>query len=359
MRKQLRKIRVSARTIFLNGKEVSNLSQWVDRFRNTKILVIGDWMLDEFVHGIVERISPEAPVPVVRVTEKPLITPGGALNVANNIRTLGGTVYPCGLVGRDLHGRVLVKNMRKEGIDTSGAIYDETRPTTLKTRIVAHSQQVVRFDREDARDLNREQLKKVLAFTEKMLPKVDAVIIEDYGKGMITPEILTYVVKQAKQLKKPILVDPKEKHFSYYRGITAITPNRKEALSAYGQSEDGRVPDLHEVGKKLLKQFSCEAVLITLGEEGMALFEKNGAMIKIPTTAQEVYDVSGAGDTVIAVFAMALSAKASMKEAAILANCAAGIVVGKLGTATLTPQELKASLSVSSSRLPKRVLAHV
>ena len=339
--------------------DTSGLGQLVERFRDTKILVIGDWMLDEFVRGTVERISPEAPVPVVKVTGKTLITPGGALNVANNIRSLGGTVYPCGLVGRDLHGRMLVRKMRQEGIDTSGAIYDESRPTTLKTRVIAHSQQVVRFDREDARDLSREQLKKVLAFAEKMLPKVDAVIIEDYGKGMITPEILTHIVKEAKQFKKPILVDPKEKHFSYYRGVTAITPNRKEAFSAYGQSEDGLVPDLNEVGKKLLKQFSCEAVLITLGEEGMALFEKNGSMIKIPTTAQEVYDVSGAGDTVIAVFAMALSAGADMKDAAILANSAAGIVVGKLGTATLTPQELKASLSSPSNRLRKRVLAHV
>lgn len=358
MRKQVRKILVPAEVTSENGKEVSHLNRLVDRLSESKILVIGDWMLDGFVWGTVERISPEAPVPVVKVNHESF-APGGALNVANNIRTLGGTVYPCGLVGRDLHGRMLVRAMRKEGIDTGGAIYDGTRPTTLKTRIVAHSQQVVRFDREDARDLSREELKKVLAFAEKILPKVDAVIIEDYGKGMITPEVLTHVVKQAKNFKKPILVDPKEKHFSYYRGITAITPNRKEALSAYGQTSDGRAPELREVGKKLLNQFSCEAVLITLGEEGMALFEKNGAMIKIPTTAQEVYDVSGAGDTVIAVFAMAISTGASMREAAVLANCAAGIVVGKLGTATLTPQELKASLSRSSNRLPKRALAHV
>ena len=377
MRKQLRKIHVSDKTTSLNGKDspqsrrnpsgrisprlladMSGLSRLVDRLRETKILVIGDWMLDEFVWGTVDRISPEAPVPVVKVSRESF-APGGALNVANNIRTLGGTVYPCGLVGRDLRGRMLVRAMRKEGIDTSGAIYDEARPTTLKTRVVAHSQQVVRFDREDLRDLSREQLKKVLAFTEKILPKADAVVIEDYGKGMITPEILTPIVKQAKRFKKPILVDPKEKHFSYYRGVTAITPNRREALSAYGQSEDGRVPELHKVGKKLLKQFSSEAVLMTLGEEGMMLFERNGSITKIPTTAQEVYDVSGAGDTVIAVFAMAISAGASMKDAAILANCAAGIVVGKLGTATLTPQELKASLTVSSSRLRRRILAHV
>src|SRR3989338_7151058 len=331
MRKQVRKIQVSAGPLPLNGKDVSGLGRLADRLRDTKILVLGDWMLDEFVWGTVERISPEAPVPVVNVTRESFV-PGGALNVANNIRTLGGSVYPCGLVGRDLRGRMLFKAMRKEGIDTSGAIYDEARPTTLKTRVVAHSQQVVRFDREDLRDLSREQLKKVLSFTEKILPKVDAVVIEDYGKGMITPDILTHVVKQAKRFKKPILVDPKEKHFSYYRGVTAITPNRKEALSAYGQVEDGRVPDIHEVGKELLKRFLCQAVLMTLGEEGMILFEKNGSVTKIPTAAQEVYDVSGAGDTVIAVFAMALAVGATMKEAAILSNCAAGIVVGKLGT---------------------------
>jgi D-beta-D-heptose 7-phosphate kinase/D-beta-D-heptose 1-phosphate adenosyltransferase len=170
---------------------------------------------------------------------------------------------------------------------------------------------------------------------------------------------LTQILKQAQSLKKPVLVDPKEKHFSYYRGVTAITPNRNEALSAYGRTEDGRIPNLHEVGRKLLKQFACEAVLMTLGEEGMMLFEKNGTVAKIPTTAQEVYDVSGAGDTVIAVFAMAISAGASMKEAAVLANRAAGIVVGKVGTATLSPQELKDSLSFASNRIGKRVLTHV
>ncbi|MBI4358822.1 MAG: D-glycero-beta-D-manno-heptose-7-phosphate kinase [Candidatus Omnitrophica bacterium] len=330
----------------------------MDRFPDTKILVIGDWILDEFVWGTVERISPEAPVPVVSVTRESFV-PGGALNVANNIRTLGGTVFPCGLVGRDLRGRMLVKVMRKEGIDTGGAIYDHGRPTTLKTRVVAHSQQVVRFDREDRRDLSREHLKKALTFIERILENVDAVVIEDYGKGMITPELLTHLLREAKSLKKPVLVDPKEKHFSYYRGVTAITPNRREALSAYGQNADGHVPHLNEVGQKLLRQFSCEAVLITLGEEGMILFEKNGAITRIPTAAQEVYDVSGAGDTVIAVFAMAVAARAPMKEAAVLANCAAGVVVGKLGTATLTREELKAALPALSNLRRKRSLTRV
>src|SRR3989338_5039674 len=352
-------MRTSEKTNRLNGKYTQGLNRLVDRLTDAKVMVVGDWILDEFVWGTVDRISPEAPVPVVNVTRESFV-PGGALNVANNIRTLGGAVFPCGLVGRDLRGRMLVKAMRKEGIDTSGAIYDKTRPTTLKTRVVAHSQQVVRFDREDSRDLSGDHLKKALLFIGKILPKVDAIIIEDYGKGMITPVLLTHILKEAKRLGKPVLIDTKEKHFSYYQGATAITPNRKEAFSAYGQVENGRVPDIHEVGKKLLRQFSCQAVLITLGEEGMILFEKSGGVTKIPTAAQEVYDVSGAGDTVIAVFAMALAAGTTMKEAAILSNCAAGIVVGKLGTATLTPEELKNSISLPpSNAIKKRVLSRV
>ncbi|MBI1977302.1 MAG: D-glycero-beta-D-manno-heptose-7-phosphate kinase [Candidatus Omnitrophica bacterium] len=327
----------------MSGKVRKAIAQLMDQFPKAKILVLGDWILDEFVWGTVDRISPEAPVPVVNVTRESFV-PGGALNVANNIRTLGGSVYPCGLVGRDLRGRMLVKAMRKEGIDTSGAIYDPMRPTTLKTRVIAHSQQVVRFDREHCRDLSGEHLKKVFSFIDKVLSKVDAVIIEDYGKGMITPALLTYILKEAKRFRKPVLVDPKEKHFSYYRGATVITPNRREALSTFGQADNGCVPDINEVGKKLLKQFMCEAVLITLGEEGMILFEKSGSVTKIPTAAKEVFDVSGAGDTVIAVLTLALAAGARMKEAAILANAAAGIVVGKLGTATVTTQELKDSL---------------
>lgn len=333
----------------LNGKASKNLSQLIDRFSQVKILVIGDWMLDEFVWGTVERISPEAPVPVVNVVRESFV-PGGALNVANNIITLGGLVYPCGLVGRDLIGRMLVKTMKKKGIDTTGAIYDPNRPTTLKTRIVAHSQQVVRFDRENSQELSGDLLKKALICIDKVISKVDAVVIEDYGKGMITPDLLTHVLKKAKALKLPVLVDPKEKNFDYYQGVTVITPNRKEAFSAYGtRLKDSRVPDIHEVGKALIKRFSCQSVLITLGEEGMMLFEKNGAVTKIPTAAREVFDVSGAGDTVIAVFTLALAAGASMKEAALISNKAAGIVIGKLGTATVTPEELKQSLIERSS----------
>lgn len=341
----------------LNGRILKSYAHCIDRFSKVKMLVIGDWMLDEFVWGTVERISPEAPVPVVRV-ERESFVPGGALNVANNIRTLGGYVFPCGLIGRDLMGRMLVRAMRKEGIDTSGAIYDPNRPTTLKTRVVAHSQQVVRFDREQNRDLNQDLLKKAISFIDRVISKVDAVIIEDYGKGMITSELLTYVLKKSKMFKKPVLVDPKEKHFSYYQGVTAITPNRKEAVSAYGRIKNGELPDMNEIGKALVKRFSCQAVLITLGEDGMMLVEKNGSVTKIPTAAREVYDVSGAGDTVIAVFALAIAAGATMKEAAFISNHAAGIVVGKLGTATLTREELRQSFS-SRMTQRKRILSRV
>lgn len=334
------------------------LEEIVSRFPDTKILVVGDCILDEFVWGTVERISPEAPVPVVNVIRESFV-PGGSLNVANNIRMLGGTVYPCGLIGRDLRGRMLVKAMRREGVETTGMIYDVSRPTTLKTRVIAHSQQVVRFDREDIRQISPPALKQVLKFIERTLPKADVVVIEDYGKGMITPQLLTTVIQKARALGKPVLVDPKERHFSYYRGVTVITPNRKEALCAYGAVENGRpAPEISELGKTLLKKFACEAVLMTLGEEGMMLFEKNGAVTKIPTVAQEVYDVSGAGDTVIAVLAMALAGRARLREAAILSNFAAGVVVGKLGTATLSREELKASFSKRISPEKGRLVTH-
>lgn len=309
-------------------------------FSKARILVIGDFMLDQFVWGSVNRISPEAPVPVVNVQRESYM-PGGALNVANNIRTLGGTVYPCGVVGRDLEGRMLVKTIRREGIETGGVIYDASRRTTLKTRIIAHSQQVVRFDREKAEDISKEDRAAMMRFIRAAIEKTDVIIVEDYGKGVIQPALLEELLKLAKKHKKPVVVDPKEKHFSYYKGATAITPNRKEAYGAIEHSE--RLP-MKDVGKKLLSKLALEGVLMTLGEDGMALFEKDGSVTQIPTAAREVYDVSGAGDTVISVFSMALAVGAKMKDAARISNIAAGIVVGKLGTATVTPEELERAL---------------
>ncbi len=332
----------------ISPSDRSRLRSLIDKFRSAHVLVVGDFILDEFVWGDVNRISPEAPVPVVSVQRESFM-PGGALNVANNIRSLGGVVYPCGVVGRDLYGRMLVKIMRRERIDTGGVIYDRERKTSLKTRVIAHSQQVVRFDRETVTDLKPLDTKHLLQFVKRRLPGVHAIIIEDYGKGVVTPELIRVIARLGKQAKIPVLVDPKEKNFALYKGVTALTPNKKEAIAAYGVQNGAAAPNLNEVGKKLIKKFACESVLITLGEEGMALFEKKGTITRIPTAAREVYDVSGAGDTVIAVFGLALASGASMREAAMIANLAAGVVVAKLGTATLTPDELKRALSSSLS----------
>jgi D-beta-D-heptose 7-phosphate kinase/D-beta-D-heptose 1-phosphate adenosyltransferase len=312
----------------------------VDLFRNTRILVVGDFILDQFIWGKVERISPEAPVPVVHVQRESYMT-GGSLNVANNIRILKGTVYPCGVVGRDREGRMLVKIIRSEGIDAGGIVYDRERPTSLKTRIIAHSQQVVRFDREKTGDISEAHQRKIFQFIHHKIATSDVVIIEDYGKGVVQPRLLRDVIRVAKKFKKPVLVDPKDKHFSYYKGVTAITPNRKEAYTMFENGGVRRAASLDEVGKGLLKRLDAEAVLVTVGEDGMMLFEKRGTVTHIPTAAREVYDVSGAGDTVIAVLAMAIAAGAQMMEAAMISNLAAGIVVGKLGTATVQPEELK------------------
>ncbi len=319
----------------------------IRRFKRARVLVLGDFILDQFIWGKVERISPEAPVPVVHVERESYMT-GGSLNVANNIRTLGGTVYPCGVVGRDREGRMLLKVIRREGIDTGGIVYDSNRPTTLKTRIIAHSQQVVRFDREKSQNVSPADLKKIVQFIRQKIASMDVVIIEDYGKGVIQPVLLEQVIPLAKKFGKPILVDPKDKHFSYYQGVTAITPNRKEAYAMLENGAACRDMSLDQVGKHLLKRLQSAAVLVTVGEDGMMLFEKDGSQTHIPTAAREVYDVSGAGDTVIASLGLALAAGATMREAAMISNLAAGIVVGKLGTATVNPDEIEKAVEEGS-----------
>lgn len=334
-------IRLNAR---LSSKEKKRLLEILKSFPRARVLVIGDFILDRFVWGSVKRISPEAPVPVVDV-KKESYMPGGALNVANNIRTLKGVVYPCGMVGRDLEGRMLAKIMRREGIDTGGVLYGENgRSTSLKTRIIAHSQQVVRFDRETVGDIPGQSLASIMRFVRQKIKTIDVIIIEDYGKGVIQPSLLKEVVSLAKKFRKPVIVDPKEKHFSYYRGVTCITPNRSEAYGAIENGKHRADLTISEVGRKLLSKLNCEAVLMTLGEDGMALFEKKGRVTQIPTAAREVFDVSGAGDTVIAVFSLAVAVGADLREAAVISNLAAGIVVGKLGTATVTSDEIEHAL---------------
>lgn len=336
------------------ARKVSQRQRYLDlirAFRGVKIMIVGDFILDQFIWGTVERISPEAPVPVVHVREEQFRL-GGALNVAHNIHTLFGNVVPCGVLGRDRDGRMLRRVIHREGIDTGGIIYEDARPTTVKTRVIAHSQQVVRFDREKTESISTEAQEGILKFVEDRIRGMDAVVIEDYGKGVIESALLKKLIKAARQVQKPVLVDPKEKHFSYYPGITTMTPNRKEAFAGAEALRIRHNGSLEALGKGLLKRLRCDSVLITLGEDGMALFENSGAMTHIPTAAREIFDVSGAGDTVISVLALALGAGAKTKEAAVLANLAAGIVVGKLGTATVSPDELSDAVKgVPESRL--------
>lgn len=314
------------------------LKDVISGFSSSKVLVVGDLILDEFIWGKVSRISPEAPVPVV-VVESESFMPGGAANVASNISAMSGRVWLAGVVGDDSKGKLLKRELKRKGVNIEGIIDDGTRPTILKTRIIAHHQQVVRVDREKIEKLDGRLLNRLLQFIHKQLKSIDAVIIEDYGKGLIIPELIREILKMAKKNGVAVTVDPKEEHFSYYKGVTALTPNKFEAGGAAGiEIKDNRT--LKRVGKKLIEDLRCSAVLITLGEGGMCLFEKDGNITHIPTVAQEVFDVSGAGDTVIGAWTLSVASGASLKEASYISNFAAGIVVGKLGVAVVTKDEL-------------------
>ena len=317
------------------------LSGFLSGFSRAKVLVVGDLMLDEFVWGQVNRISPEAPVPVVWVQSESVM-PGGAANVANNIRALGGEAIVVGVVGEDRWGNTLVSDLAARRIDT-GSVLTTTRPTTVKTRVIAHHQQVVRVDREQREPLHAGSVERLIRAITQRIGEVDAVVIEDYGKGVITRQLLAAVIPLARKHRKLITVDPKEEHFDLYRRVTALTPNRTEAGGAVGRELESNA-DVQRAGTEILKRLQCEGLLVTLGEDGMCLFERGGRRTLIPTVAQEVFDVAGAGDTVIAAFTLALASGASMVQAARIANHAAGVVVGKLGVATATPAELRAKL---------------
>ncbi|MBI4355716.1 MAG: D-glycero-beta-D-manno-heptose-7-phosphate kinase [Candidatus Omnitrophica bacterium] len=322
------------------------LTAWVPKLAKGRVLVIGDLILDEFVWGKVDRISPEAPVPVVW-TQRESAMPGGAANVANNIAALGGHATLLGVIGEDRAGKLLCKALTERGIEIGSLVIDERRPTTLKTRVIAHHQQVVRIDRETVEPLEAKTLQRLIASVREAVEGVDAVIIEDYGKGVISARLLSTVLPLARGAKLVVTVDPKEEHFRMYRGVTTLTPNRFEAAKATGiktDTDDG----VKRAGKAIVKELGCRSVLVTLGEDGMRLFESSGRTTHIPTKAQEVFDVAGAGDTVIAAYSLALAAGASALDAARLANYAAGIVVGKVGTAVATPEELKARISVDA-----------
>ncbi|MDD5424834.1 MAG: D-glycero-beta-D-manno-heptose-7-phosphate kinase [Candidatus Omnitrophica bacterium] len=326
----------------LKSSDLARFNGTISKFSAAKVLVVGDLILDEFIWGDSSRISPEAPVPVVLVGRESMM-PGGAANVASNISAIGAKAYLVGVIGRDAHGRQLETILKDKGVDLEGVISDPERPTTLKTRVVARHQQVVRIDRESAKPLGESLNRELIGFIKSKINEVDGIIIEDYGKGVITPGLLREIIPLARKHKKVITVDPKEEHISYYRGVTAITPNRKEAEAMGGIKAKDDL-SLNRLGRSLMEKLKLQAALLTLGENGMRVFQRGGRITQIPTVAQEVFDVSGAGDTVIATFTTALCAGAKMIEAAHISNFAGGIVVGKVGVAATSQAELKARI---------------
>jgi len=317
------------------------MKQLFNKFKNTGILVIGDLMVDRYIWGKVRRISPEAPVPVVEVTSEDLLL-GGAANVAHNILSLGGRVYVAGTVGTDYMGKILIDRFRESGIGTDGIVIDKDRPTTVKTRVIAHSQQVVRFDKEMKSDISPATLSLIVDYVKTCLPEIKGIIVSDYSKGLITRSLIKRILDLTDS-KKIVSVDPKIGHFNFYNGVSLITLNVNEA--SFGSGID--IVDektLISAGRTLLKKLRCKAVILTRGDEGMSLFEKSGKVTHIPTCAREVFDVSGAGDTVIAAITLSHSAGATLREAAIIGNHAAGVVVGKVGTAVATQEEILESM---------------
>jgi len=317
---------------------MNKLIKIIDQFRNKKILIIGDVMLDKYIWGDVLRISPEAPVQVVNV-EKEENTPGGAANVASNISALGGTVYMIGIVGDDGTSRTLKRELQKRSIITDHLAVDRKRPTILKMRVMARSQQLLRVDYEVKDEIGDLTFDKIKDAVKKLIQKIDVIVVSDYGKGIITKKLMEHIIEMAKKNKKFLIVDPKPKNVSYYNGCMLLTPNHQEA-STMTQIEEKTDDDIVDIGEALMAKLDCE-VLITRGEKGMMLFKRDGKTKNIPTKAKEVYDVIGAGDTVVATLAIAIAGGASLEEAAMIANHAAGIVVGKVGTSTVSVKELK------------------
>lgn len=316
---------------------------FIDQFAAKTVVVLGDLMLDEFIWGAVRRISPEAPVPVVEVTRESWHL-GGAGNVVSNLLALGANAKPIGIIGADSAGDRLRTEFAANRADITGLVVDAKRPTTQKTRIVAHSQQMLRADREDRTPISAASETQIIAAFQLALASADAVIISDYDKGLLTPHLLRTAIAMTQAQGKPISLDPKIKNFLHYRGVDVITPNQIEAERA-SNIDIVDEASLLAAATHIRELLACKNVLITRGEHGMSLLTADGMLTSIPTVAREVYDVTGAGDTVIAALALAIATGAQLHEAAIIANHAAGVVVGKVGTATLTQSELLASLA--------------
>ena len=312
-----------------------------------RIAIVGDAMLDVYLRGDVDRISPEAPVPVVRVRERELAL-GGAANVANNVIALGAKCELVCTVGSDTAGASVRAMLEAARAETRSLVVTK-RPTTTKTRVVARAQQMLRFDEEDDADAVEVDLAGLLAAVERAVREADALVLEDYNKGVLVPAVIAHAVAAARSRGIPVVVDPKYRNFFTYRGATVFKPNRRELEAALGAAVDLEHP---EALPSMLERLGTETLLLTLGERGMALVDGEGEVFRIPTTAREVYDVVGAGDTVTAFLALVLAAGGTVREAAVIANYAAGVEVGKLGAATVSAEEVLASYELSVARGP-------
>ena len=326
----------------LKAKDINTL---IREIQQPRILVLGDLMLDEFIWGNVHRISPEAPVPVVKVSSESSF-PGGAANVARNIAEFGGEVVIGGMIGEDKQGEQLLSLLQDSGITTDAVLTVPGFNTIVKTRVIAKHQQIVRVDRERKRKVDQQEIDKLMHKINSIIQDIDAIIIEDYGKGFITQPLVDNVINLAEQNMKIVAIDPNPNNPLDWAGSTIVKPNRREAFASIGLPFDENEHDLVDIGKVLLEKWRIHSLLITLGEEGMMLFDPPDDPYHIPTRAKEVFDVSGAGDTVIAFYTMAIAAGLRGIEAAELANHAAGVVVGKIGTATVTADELVKSFEV-------------
>ena len=314
----------------------------ISKFNRCHILVVGDLMLDEYVWGEVDRISPEAPVQIVAVKNEDYAM-GGSGNVVNNIAALGAKVTVAGVIGSGSNGQLLLQMFQQIGVDTAGIFQEPDRPTTKKTRIIAANQHVLRIDRETKTSISDTTLEKLAGFIEDRIPAVDVILISDYGKGLITKALLSRLSAAARKHNKIAIADPKGLDFSKYAGVSVLTPNQKEASLASG-IEIADESTLTEAGNKIMQIAGIDKLLITCGKDGMVLIRPNQAPYRISAKARQVYDVSGAGDTVLAVLGLAIAAGESFESAMALANAAAGIVVGKVGTATVSRQELISAL---------------
>jgi D-glycero-beta-D-manno-heptose-7-phosphate kinase len=312
------------------------------QLQNKRIAIVGDVMIDKYIWGNVTRISPEAPVPVVEV-ESQNQRLGGAANVANNLQSLGCIPILFGTVGDDDDGRNLCKILEAQHCSAQGIVFDASRPTTVKTRVIAHNQHVVRIDSESKKNIDETIQKTLISLIEERIDSIDGIIIQDYNKGVIVKPLIDRLIELANKHKKIITVDPKFHHFFDYKNVTVFKPNKKETEDAIGAkllSEEAVL----KAGKTMLERLNAENILLTRSEKGMSIFEKNGTVTHIPTKARKVADVSGAGDTVIATLTAMLSAGATMQEAATIANSAGGIVVGEVGIVPIDKDILQAEM---------------